>query len=112
MKRNDPGIGFWTRRDLLKTAAALAWVVPAFAQAPRGQRGQPAAAQTGTQYTVTQPCQPFRCDTDALRQYCRQEQPASSTAGTAPIQFLSSEKSNRRKIPLPTGEGGPRQRAG
>ena len=48
MKRNELGVACWTRRDVLKTAAALAWVVPAFGQARGGQRGQP-AAQTGTQ---------------------------------------------------------------
>jgi ribonuclease BN (tRNA processing enzyme) len=37
------------RRDLLKSAVALVWVVPAFAQARGGQRGQAAAPQTGTQ---------------------------------------------------------------
>jgi ribonuclease BN (tRNA processing enzyme) len=49
MKRNEPGIGYWTRRDLLKSAVALAWAVPAFAQARGGQRGPAAAPQTGTQ---------------------------------------------------------------
>jgi ribonuclease BN (tRNA processing enzyme) len=49
MKRNELGVACWTRRDLLKSAVALAWVVPAFAQAPRGQRGPAAAPQTGTQ---------------------------------------------------------------
>jgi ribonuclease BN (tRNA processing enzyme) len=49
MKPNEHGIGYWTRRDLLKTAAVFAWVVPAFAQARGGQRGQAAVPQTGTQ---------------------------------------------------------------
>jgi ribonuclease BN (tRNA processing enzyme) len=37
------------RRDLLKSAVALVWVVPAFAQARGGQRGPAAAAPAGTQ---------------------------------------------------------------
>jgi len=36
-------IDTWTRRDVLKTAATLAWAIPAFAQ------GRGAAPQTGTQ---------------------------------------------------------------
>ena len=51
MKRTEFGVGFWTRRDLLKFAAAAAWVTPAYAQARAAQRGQ-AAAQTGTQLVL------------------------------------------------------------
>jgi len=47
MKRSDTGMGCWTRRDILKSAVAVVWVVPAFAQARGGQRGPAAAPQTG-----------------------------------------------------------------
>jgi ribonuclease BN (tRNA processing enzyme) len=49
MKRSDSNAGYWTRRDLLKSAVALAWAVPAFAQVRGGQRGPAAAPQAGTQ---------------------------------------------------------------
>jgi ribonuclease BN (tRNA processing enzyme) len=49
MKRTDLGVGHWTRRDLLKTALAVAWVAPALGQARGGGQRGAAAPQTGTQ---------------------------------------------------------------
>lgn len=51
MKTFEIGVGSWSRRDLLKFAAAAAWMAPTLAQAPRGQRGQ-AAPQPGTQLVL------------------------------------------------------------
>ncbi len=52
VKPNELGVGSWTRRDLLKYAAAIAWTAPAFAQGPvGGQRGR-AAPQKGTQLVL------------------------------------------------------------
>jgi ribonuclease BN (tRNA processing enzyme) len=51
MKRSDLEVRDWTRRDLLKTALAIAWVAPVLGQARGGQRGQ-AAPQTGTQLVL------------------------------------------------------------
>jgi len=51
MKPTAFKMGYWTRRDLLKSAAAAAWVVPIIGQAPGGQRGQ-SAAPAGTQLVL------------------------------------------------------------
>lgn len=57
MKRIEAAAGSWTRRELLKAGVAMAWAVPAFAQAParggqRGAGGAAAAAPTGTQLVL------------------------------------------------------------
>jgi ribonuclease BN (tRNA processing enzyme) len=51
MNRTRNVAGSWTRRDLLKYAAALPWALPALAQVRGGQRGQ-TAQQTGTELVL------------------------------------------------------------
>src|SRR6476660_5664406 len=51
MNRTRNVVGSWTRRDLLKYAAALPWALPALAQVRGGQRGQ-TAQQTGTELVL------------------------------------------------------------
>jgi ribonuclease BN (tRNA processing enzyme) len=51
MDRTQIGTGTWSRRDLLKYAAAVAWSAPALAQAAGGQRGQ-AVQQKGTELVL------------------------------------------------------------
>jgi ribonuclease BN (tRNA processing enzyme) len=51
MDRTRNVVGSWTRRDLLKYAAALPWALPALAQVRGGQRGQ-AAPQVGTELVL------------------------------------------------------------
>jgi ribonuclease BN (tRNA processing enzyme) len=52
MKRSNLRVRDWSRRDLLKTALAVAWVAPVLGQARGGQRGQAAAPPTGTQLVL------------------------------------------------------------
>jgi len=54
MKWMEFGLSYWTRRDLLKSAVAVAWAAPVLGQARGGQRGQTAAAPapTGTQLVL------------------------------------------------------------
>jgi ribonuclease BN (tRNA processing enzyme) len=51
MERIEIGMGFWTRRDLLKYSAAVALSAPAIAQALGVQRGQ-TARQAGTELVL------------------------------------------------------------
>jgi ribonuclease BN (tRNA processing enzyme) len=51
MERTEIGTGSWTRRELLKYVAAVAWAAPSLAQAVGGQRGQ-AVRQAGTELVL------------------------------------------------------------
>src|SRR5690348_14077664 len=51
MEPTGIGTGVWTRRELLKYAAAAAWATPSLVQGLGGQRGQ-AIQQTGTELVL------------------------------------------------------------